>query len=40
MRAGEDWPGKPVVYVVLREGRAKRLSDVLRNAAQYVSELL
>jgi hypothetical protein len=41
MRAGEDWPGKPVVYVVLREAsRAKRLSDVLRSAAQYVSELL
>jgi len=40
MRAGEDWPGKPVVYVVLREAtRAKRLSDVLRSAARYVSEL-
>ena len=41
MRAGEDWPGKPVVYVVLREAsQAKRLSDVLRSAARYVSELL
>ena len=41
MRAGEDWPGKPVLYVVLREeSRAKRLSDVLRSAARFVSELL
>jgi hypothetical protein len=41
MRAGEDWLGEPVVYVVLREARrAKRLSDVLRSAARYVSELL
>ena len=41
MRAGEDWPGKPVLYVVLREESwAKRLSDVLRSAARYVSELL
>src|SRR5262249_37015747 len=33
---GRRLAGQPVVYVALREGRAKRLSDVLRNAAQYV----
>jgi len=43
MRCGEDWPGKPVVYVALEEagrGRALRLSDVLRKAAGYISQLL
>jgi hypothetical protein len=40
MRAGEDWPGKPVVYVVLQVGRADRLSGVLRSAAGYISPLL
>jgi hypothetical protein len=40
MRFGEDWPGKPVVYVVLQVGRADRLSDVLRSAAGYISQLL
>jgi hypothetical protein len=36
MGAGEDWSGKPVVYVVLQDGRAVRLSQVLRNAAEYI----
>jgi hypothetical protein len=40
MRLGEDWPGKPVVFVVLQVGRADRLSGVLRNAAGYISHLL
>jgi hypothetical protein len=41
MRAGKNssWPGKPVVYVVLQVGRV-RLSQVLRDAAGYVSALL
>jgi hypothetical protein len=40
MRVAEDWPGKPVVYVVLQDGRAVRLSQVLRKAAGYISQLL
>jgi hypothetical protein len=40
MRAGEDWPGKPVVFVVLQVDRAVRLSQVLRKAAEYISQLL
>jgi hypothetical protein len=40
MRVGKDWPGKPVVYVVLQVGRALRLSQVLRDATGYVSALL
>jgi hypothetical protein len=40
MRVGEDWPGKPVVFVVLQVGRADRLSQVLRQAAGYISQLL
>jgi hypothetical protein len=36
MGKGEDWSGKPVVYVVLQDGRAVRLSQVLRNAAEYI----
>jgi hypothetical protein len=41
MRAGEDWLGKPVVYVVLKQvGRADRLSKVLQNAAGYLWQLL
>jgi hypothetical protein len=40
MRAGEDWPGKPVVYIVLQVDRAVRLSQTLRKAAGYISQLL
>jgi len=40
MRAGEDWAGKPVVFVVLQDNRAVRLSDMLREAAGYISPLL
>jgi hypothetical protein len=36
MRFGEDWPGKPVVFVVTTVGRAVRLSGVLRKAAGYI----
>jgi hypothetical protein len=36
MRLGEDWPGKPVVFVVTTVGRAVRLSGVLRKAAGYI----
>jgi hypothetical protein len=38
MRVGEDWPGKPVVFVVTTVGRAVRLSGVLRKAAGYISQ--
>jgi hypothetical protein len=38
MRAGQDWPGKPVVFVVTTDGRAVHLSGVLRKAAEYISQ--